>query len=84
MSPQTGHSAKNMFNQQSISCILSLPNVMDINIIVGFINAGASHSGMSSPWLLYRSENFTLVRNLPTVSCKHETTAHFGVKSVCW
>ena len=83
MSPQTGHSAKNMFNQQSISCI-SLSNVMDINIIVGFINAGASHSGMSSPRLLYQSENFTLVRNLATVSCKRETTARFGVKSVCW
>ena len=83
MSPQTGHSAKNMFNQQSISCI-SLSNVMDINIIVGFINAGASHSSMSSPRLLYQSENFTLVRNLATVSCKRETTARFGVKSVCW
>ena len=52
---------------------------MDINIIVGFINARVSHSGMSSPPLLYRSKNFTLVRNLATVSCKHETTARFGV-----
>ena len=84
MSPQTGHSAKNMFNQQSISYILSLPNVMDINIIVGFINARVSHSSMSSPPLLYWSKNFTLVRNLAPVSCKRETTAHFGVKSVCW
>ena len=84
MSPQTGHSAKNMFNQQSISCIFLLPNIMDINIIDGFINAGMSHSSMSSPRLLYRSENFTLVRNLATVSCKRETTARFGEKSVCW
>ena len=84
MSPQTGHSAKNMFNQQSISCILSLPNVMDRNTIVGFINAGASHSSMNSPRLLYQSEIFTLVRNLAPVSCKRETTTHFSVKSVCW
>ena len=61
MSPQTGHAAKNMFNQQSISCIFLLPDVMDINIIVGFINTGTSHCGMSSPRLLYQSENFTLV-----------------------
>ena len=30
-----------------------------------------------------RGENFTPVRNLATVSCKHETTTRFGVKSVC-
>ena len=31
-------------------------------------HAGASHPGVSSPRLLYRSENFTPVRNLATVS----------------
>ena len=46
-------------------------------------HAGASHSGVSSPRLLYQGENFTPVRNFVTVSCKHETTTHFGVKSVC-
>ena len=46
-------------------------------------HAGASHPGVSSPRLLYRGENFTPVRNLATVSCKRETTTHFGVKSVC-
>ena len=46
-------------------------------------HAGASHPGVSSPRLLYRSENFTPVRNLETVSCKCETTTRFGVKSVC-
>ena len=28
-------------------------------------------------------ENFTPVRNFATVSCEHETTTRFGVKSVC-
>ena len=46
-------------------------------------HAGASHPGASSPRFLYRSENFTPVRNLPTVSCKPETTTRFGVKLVC-
>ena len=32
--------------------------------------AGASNSGVNSPRLLYRSENFTPVRNFVTVSCK--------------
>ena len=41
------------------------------------------HAGASSPRFLYRGENFTPVRNLATVSCKHETTTRFGVKSVC-
>ena len=45
--------------------------------------AGASHPGVSSPRFLYRGENFTLVRNLASVSCKRETTTRFGVKSVC-
>ena len=45
--------------------------------------AGASHPGLSSPRFLYRGENFTLVRNLASVSCKRETTTRFGVKSVC-
>ena len=36
-----------------------------------------------SPQFLYRGKNFTPVRNLTTVSCKHETTTRFGVKSVC-
>ena len=38
----------------------------------------ACHPGESS-----RSENFTPVRNLATVSRKRETTTRFGVKSVC-
>ena len=46
-------------------------------------HAGASHPGVSSARLLYRSENFTPVRNLATVSSKRETTTRFGVKSVC-
>ena len=45
--------------------------------------AGASHPGVSSPQFSHRGENFTPVRNLATVSCKRETTTHFGVKSVC-
>ena len=45
--------------------------------------AGASHPGVSSPRFSHRGENFTPVRNLATVSCKRETTTHFGVKSVC-
>ena len=45
--------------------------------------AGASHPGVSSPRFSHRGENFTPVRNLTTVSCKRETTTHFGVKSVC-
>ena len=44
----------------------------------------ASHPGVSSPWLLYQDKSFTLARNLATVSCKHETTTSFSVKSVCW
>ena len=36
---------------------------------------------MSSPRFLYQGENFTLVLNLATVSCKRETTTHFGVKT---
>ena len=39
--------------------------------------------GVSSPRLLYRGENFTLVWNLGTVSCKRKTTTRFGGKSVC-
>ena len=30
-------------------------------------HAGESHPGVSSPWLLYRGENFTPVQNLATV-----------------
>ena len=45
--------------------------------------AGASHPGVSSPRFSHRGEYFTPVRNLATVSCKRETTTHFGVKSVC-
>ena len=45
--------------------------------------AGASHPGVSSPRFSHRGENFTPVRNLATVSCKRETTTHFGVKLVC-
>ena len=44
---------------------------------------GASQPGVSSPRFSHRGENFTPVRNLATVSCKRETTTHFGVKSVC-
>ena len=36
-----------------------------------------------SPQFLYRSENYTPVRNFATVSCKRETTTRFDVKSVC-
>ena len=32
--------------------------------------AGASNIGVNSPRLLYRSENFTPVRNFVTVSCR--------------
>ena len=47
-------------------------------------HAGASHPGVSSPWLLYRSQKFTPVQNhTKSVSCKHEMTTCFGVKSVC-
>ena len=45
-------------------------------------HAGASRLGVSSLRLSHRGENFTPVRNLATVSCKHETTTRFGVKSV--
>ena len=38
---------------------------------------GASHTGVSSPRLLYWRENFTPVRNFVTVSCKRETTTRF-------
>ena len=40
--------------------------------------AGASHPGVSLPRFSHRGENFTPVRNLATVSCKLETTTHFG------
>ena len=40
-------------------------------------HAGASHTGVSSPRLLYCRENFTPVRNFVTVSCKRETTTRF-------
>ena len=46
-------------------------------------HAGASHTGVRSPRLLYRSENFTPVRNFASVSCKRERTTRFGVKSDC-
>ena len=46
-------------------------------------HAGLSHPGVSLPRLLYQGENFTSVRNLPTVSCKRESTTRFGFKSVC-
>ena len=46
-------------------------------------HAGKSHLGVSSPRYLYRGENFTPARNLPTVSCKRETTTRLGVKRVC-
>ena len=42
----------------------------------------ASHPGVSSPRLLYRSENFTPVGNFAPVSRKRETCTRFGVKSV--
>ena len=35
------------------------------------------HPGVSSPGLLYWSENFTPVRNFVTESCKRETTTRF-------
>ena len=47
-------------------------------------HASTSHPGVSSPQLLHQGENFTLVGNLATVSCKRETTRDFGGKSVCW
>ena len=46
-------------------------------------HAGASHPGVSSPRLLYRSQKFTPVQNFATASCKHETTTCFVLKSVC-
>ena len=46
-------------------------------------HAGASRPGVSSLRLSHQGENFTPVRNLATVSCKHETTTRVGVKSVC-
>ena len=46
-------------------------------------HAGASRPGVSSLQLSHRGENFNPVRNLATVSCKHETTTRFGVKSAC-
>ena len=33
---------------------------------------------------LYRSENFTSVRNFATVPCKREMTTLFAMKMVCW
>ena len=45
-------------------------------------HAGATRPCVSSLRLSHRGENFTPVRNLATVSCKHETTTRFGVKSV--
>ena len=47
-------------------------------------HAGTSHSGVSSPWLLYWSKNYTLVQNFTMVSCKRKMTTSFSVKSVCW
>ena len=47
-------------------------------------HAGMSHSGVSSPWLLYWSKNYTLVQNFTMVSCKCKMTTCFSVKSVCW
>ena len=46
-------------------------------------HTGARHPSVSSPRLLYLGENFTPVRDFATVSCKRETTTHFGVKSIC-
>ena len=46
-------------------------------------HASASHTGLSSPRLLYWSENFTPVGIYARVSCKRETNTRFGVKSVC-
>ena len=43
-------------------------------------HASMSHPGVSSPRLLHRGENFTLVGNLATLSCKCETTRDFGGK----
>ena len=47
-------------------------------------HASGSHPKVSSPWFLYQGENVTPVRNLAAVSCKHEMTSCFGVKSVFW
>ena len=41
------------------------------------------HAGSSSPWILYRSENFTPLRNPATVSCKREMTTRFGEIGLC-
>ena len=49
-------------------------------------HAGASLTGVSSPRLLYRSENFSPVRNFVTLLCKLKTTSRFrwtGTGSTC-
>ena len=38
---------------------------------------------VTSSRFLYQGKNFTLVRNLTAVSCKHKKTTRFSVKSVC-
>ena len=45
-------------------------------------HAGVSHPGVSLPGYCTWAK-FTPVQNFATVSCKHETTTRFGVKSVC-
>lgn len=48
------------------------------------LHTGMSRTGVSSLWLLYQSENFILVRNLTTVSCKQRAITCFSVTSVSW
>ena len=53
-----------------------------VPLCIGLHDTGMSHTGASSPRLLYRGENFIPVRKLATVSCKRRTTTRLGMKSV--
>ena len=45
-------------------------------------HASASHPGVSSSRLLYRSENFTPIRNFATLSCKRGNRSAGGLERV--
>ena len=45
---------------------------------------GASHTGASSPRLLYRGEIFIPVRKLIPMSCKRGMAVRSGMKSLSW
>ena len=62
------------------------PSAEDFSEPPQLCHAGASLTGVSSPWLLYRSENFSPVRNFVTLLCKLKTTSRFrwtGTGSTC-